>query len=298
MEYIDCILCNENRTEKIFAARDYRYNTSGETFNVVRCKGCGLIFINPRPSKEEMNRYYPDEYRPRKTLEACKRQRRMKKYLNRRNYYFFVNPWHMDFLPGTTVLDIGCGSGELLMRFKELGCNAYGIDVDEVTSSYLCKEMNLDVETCDVDSGTSFKEGFFDVIVMRHSLEHFHNPVRVLQEMRRIIKKNGTLIVGLPNIDSITAKIAGENWRDLDAPRHLFHFSPETIRALMGKAGFSIVDIHHEIKVSRESLKKALPARYLSFLFKSRPLMTFMGFVFSLLHRSEWIVVKAVTEDR
>jgi 2-polyprenyl-3-methyl-5-hydroxy-6-metoxy-1,4-benzoquinol methylase len=294
MEYINCILCNGDDTEKILTGKDLRYGTSDEMFTIVRCKKCKLVYINPRPTKGETYKYYPEKYRTRETIKSeNKIKKRMKKYETKRTAFFFKNPWFMKFQPGITVLDIGCGAGELLLRLKELGCNAYGIDIDEITSKYLSGRMNLNVTTCDIDNGTSFPTGFFDVIIMRHSLEHVHNPVNVIHEVRRIMKPRGSLVVGVPNIDSLISKITREKWKDLDIPRHLFHFNPLTISALLHNSGYSIESIHHEFKVSRDSLKDWMATITLPFFFLPKPLRKIMGIIFSKLHKGEWIVVKA-----
>lgn len=295
MEYTNCILCNKNNSEVFLTAGDLRYNTSEEKFTLDRCKECGIIFVNPRPSKSEMAKYYPEKYRPRLTLSASHLESRMKRYLPRKKAVFFRNPWYLDISEGTKVLDIGCGSGELLLLLKEKGCNAYGIDVDEVTTNYLRNVMNLNVITCDIDFGIPFQDGFFDAVFMRHSLEHFHNPLEVLKEVRRTLKTNGKLIIGIPNIDSLTAKFTGEYWGDLDIPRHLFHFSTSTIKTLVNHAGFFLEKIEQEMKISRRSLKKMLPA-ILSFL-ASKPVTGIICIAAYLLQKSEWIVVTARKVD-
>jgi SAM-dependent methyltransferase len=296
VEYVKCILCDQDKQETILNAEDLRYKTSEEFFTLVRCTVCGLVFINPRPAKDEMAQYYPGEYRPRKTIETLQRERRKKKYSRERNYYFFRNPWYIDFPAGSKVLDIGCGSGELMLLLEQLRCETYGIDVDDITGTYLRDTLNLNVETRDIDNGSPFRDEFFDNVIMRHSLEHFHNPLRVLQEVKRIMKPEGLLIIGVPNLDSVVAKLTGTYWKDLDIPRHLFHFTPVTIDALVRRAGFSLQKISHEMKVSRESLKRKIPSRFLSVLFRSRPVMSAAGITLSLFRRGEWIVVKARKE--
>jgi SAM-dependent methyltransferase len=217
----------------------------------------------------------------------------MEKYKRKRNALFLKNPLYMDLPIGTIVLDIGCGAGELLLRLKELGCNAYGIDVDEITSKYLRETMNLNVVNCDIDNGTHFQADLFDVVVMRHSLEHTHNPVNVIHEVRRIMKSGGLLVIGVPNIDSFVSKITTDKWRGLDIPRHLFHFNPSTISTLLYQIGFSVESIHHEIKVSRDSLKDCMATIPLPFFFLKKPFKKILGIIFSVFRKGEWIVVKA-----
>ncbi|HYV38222.1 MAG TPA: class I SAM-dependent methyltransferase, partial [Gemmataceae bacterium] len=80
----------------------------------------------------------------------------------------------------------------------------------------------------------------FDVITMRHSLEHVHQPLEVLRSAHRLLAPDGQLIIAAPNIDSLPFKWFGRNWRGLDLPRHLTHFTPDTLQLMLGRAGFDV----------------------------------------------------------
>lgn len=286
------IICNEDNTEIFLRGKDLRYHTSDEIFNLVKCKKCGFVYLNPRPSKREIDKYYPKNYRTRQTLDLSSINRRIKKYRIKRNYVIFENPWYMNFPEGSKILDIGCGSGELLLRLKELKCDGYGIDIDEVTSNYL-KEKGLNVINHDADKGLPFSDETFDAVIMRHSIEHFHNPLNVLKEVKRVLKSEGLLIIGIPNINSFTAKISKDLWGDLDLPRHLFHFTPATITKLLKTLNFSVDKIYHESKISRKTisaLTKGLP--FLTIL-RIKSIIKLLGFAFMVFRGGEWIVIKA-----
>lgn len=295
MEYINCILCKEDNTETILTVKDFRYKTSDETFTIVRCKKCKLVYLNPRPSKDTISKYYPDNYRTRKMLKTELIESKIKTFRTKRKALFFKNPWYLEFPPGTNVMDIGCGSGELLLRLKELSCNPYGIDIDDTASKFLREVMSLLVITWDIDNGIPFTDDFFDVIIMRHSLEHVYNPVHVLHEIRRALKPGGLLLIGVPNIDSFVSKITGIYWGDLDVPRHLFHFSPHTISILLINTGFSfsIDKIHHEMKLRRISIERWIAAAYLPNFRIPKSLTSIIGKLFAIFHRGERIVVIA-----
>lgn len=293
MEYINCILCSEDNTERVYTGKDSRYNITAETFNVVRCKRCGLVYINPRPTKLEIRKYYPRNYVTREKLNnPVWLRNRLKRYKTKKNMLFLKNPWYIRLPKETNILDIGCGAGDLLIRLKELGCNTYGIDIDEITSTYLRKTFNLNVINRDVDNGIPFSSNFFDLVIMKHSLEHVHNPDKVIKEVRRIMKSDGLLFIGVPNIDSFVSRLTKEKWVDLDIPRHLFHFTPLTISILLNKNGFHIERIYHKLKVSRRSLNALIATTPLHF-FLPKSFKKILGIIFSLLYKGENIVVYA-----
>jgi SAM-dependent methyltransferase len=83
-------------------------------------------------------------------------------------------------------------------------------------------------------------EHSFDVITMRHSLEHVHHPLDVLRAAHRLLVPGGKLIVSAPNIDSLPFKWFGRYWRGLDLPRHLTHFTPDTLQLMLARSGFDV----------------------------------------------------------
>jgi len=85
-----------------------------------------------------------------------------------------------------------------------------------------------------------FPSNFFDVIVMNHVLEHLFNPKETLQEVSRILKPDGLLIIGIPNIDSYAARVFGKYWSAMEIPRHLYHFSVKTLKLLLSENNFEI----------------------------------------------------------
>jgi len=119
MEHIKCIFCDIDDAETILYSKDIRYKTSDEIFKIVKCKNCGLIYLNPRPSKKEIGNFYPSNYRTRTTLDQTSINKRIKKYSIKHKFFIFKNPWYLSIPENTKVLDIGCGSGELMLMLKK-----------------------------------------------------------------------------------------------------------------------------------------------------------------------------------
>jgi len=102
--------------------------------------------------------------------------------------------------------------------------------------------MGLDVATGAFED-VGYPDRFLDVITMYHVLEHLHNPREALSKAYQLLKSGGLLVVAVPNLDSLQARIFRQRWYHLDAPRHLYHFTPRTLEMLLHEAGFKIVEI-------------------------------------------------------
>lgn len=140
------------------------------------------------------------------------------------------------------LLDIGCGDGKELLRQKENGWDTYGVEINDLAANYVRKHYGLNVFTGIVEDA-EFDDEFFDVIILNNVLEHMSDPKTTLNEIHRILKNDGTLIISIPNADSFEAKKFKKYWTGWDLPRHLYHFTPKTIKSLLITTGFQISEI-------------------------------------------------------
>ncbi len=136
------------------------------------------------------------------------------------------------------VLDVGCGRGYLLRRFKALGWSPSGIDIEG--SPLPIDDEGLDCHRAGAAS-LPWPDETFDLVVINHVLEHVAEPWTACAEAARVLRPNGVLYVGVPNFGSIQSRLFGSYWFPLEIPRHVFHFKSQPLRALVGEAGFSIV---------------------------------------------------------
>ena len=235
MEKVKCALCNSDNYKIILKVKDYRYHITADDFNLAQCKSCGLVYVNPRPSKEEIINFYPCGYYPSRGFIT-----RAIKYLFLKNKIKKIKRYKKS----GRLLDVGCGDGDFLFGMSQTGFEAFGID----TSTEACKIAqqklknkngiyNSELRECE------FPDKFFDVITFWHTLEHLPHPNQELKEGHRILKDNGILILGMPNKNSFAFNIFGRYWFHLDIPRHLYHFSTKTIRGMLGLTGFQTVRI-------------------------------------------------------
>lgn len=137
------------------------------------------------------------------------------------------------------VLDIGCGTGEFLLEMKQHGWEVKGLEIDKKASEFAEKEYGLEVLNRDLNDLRPL-ENPFEVITMWHVLEHLHQPLNALKNIKDMLKDDGILVIAAPNIASFDAKFYRNNWIALDAPRHLQHFEPESLTSLCQAAGLEI----------------------------------------------------------
>lgn len=138
-------------------------------------------------------------------------------------------------LPAGRVLEVGCGSGALLRRLRDLGWTVEGQDVDPNAASIA--DDDIVVHLGDLNALALPSESY-DAVVMNHVIEHVHAPVELLRECFRLTKPGGILVITTPNINSYGHRIFGDAWVGLDPPRHLHIFSTKSLMNLVSSAGW------------------------------------------------------------
>ncbi len=294
LEYASCCLCGENTFDNVLISNsisssnhqhpDNNCDSAGETFNLVKCRNCGLQQVNPRPAKQHIGHYYADDYYAHTSLKDKKPKKegtffskwahykddvrrliRIRFYnypqsLEDKNrkvsifkkifswFFFLTYRSRLDIIPFTgegKILDIGCGNGRLLSTMRKYGWQTYGIEKNPKASKYARDELHLDVKTGEL-LHNKYENNFFDVVTMWHSLEHLYDPLYTLKEIGRILNNNGRLVVAIPNIDSFVARIFKTYWYGLQLPIHLIAFTPESITKMLKCAGFDVNKIYYD----------------------------------------------------
>jgi SAM-dependent methyltransferase len=177
-----------------------------------------------------MAEFYAPEYPPHQPPEQSRGSRRR----GRRRAAQDIGAPHKD---GNRLLDFGCGSGKFLQEMNALGYQVLGVDAADSVVLHIREELDLPALAGDL-SHPDVRASSFDVITMRQSLEHVHDPQRTLRQARRALAAGGRLYVSVPNIDSLPFRAFGPAWYGLDLPRHLTHFTPTTLREILVRTGF------------------------------------------------------------
>jgi 2-polyprenyl-3-methyl-5-hydroxy-6-metoxy-1,4-benzoquinol methylase len=280
MANINCDICGRFDVELLYQVPECTGMYS-EVFNLVRCKNCGLVYVNPRPPKEEMYKYYPQESYY--TYQSTKDRRVSFK----NSIKYFLIEWaggyraknghksHVDrfttsiiravtknliigiipYRKGGKLLDIGCGKGDFLKWHKEHSWDVKGVEINEEAVN-LCRQSGIEVFHGELlDAG--FDTEVFDAITLVQVLEHIPNPSAVLSEVHRILKKDGLLFISVPNFGCFDRRVFGAEWVSLDIPRHIYHFEYATLAELLRKSGFRIVNFKAKVYESF-SMRKSL----------------------------------------
>lgn len=218
-EATDCLLCGSPQRLPVIEARQ---GSAG----VVRCRACGLCYTSPRPARGSMAAFYPDDYEPHQGRPKRRRAWRRPRVAIARH-------------GEGRLLDFGCGHGSFLETMHSLGWEVLGVDFAETAVRRIRGDLGLPAVLGDLFSA-ELAGRRFDLITMRHSLEHVHGPREMLEQARRLLVPGGRLMVWVPNVESLPARWFGPAWFGLDLPRHLVHFAPSTLRRMVTEAGFHV----------------------------------------------------------
>ena len=232
-----CPACAGTDIRENLRIRDH--SVSGEVFAVWHCMNCHLKFTQDVPDSASIGKYYQSE--------AYVSHTETRKGLVNRLYHAvrthtlqqkrtLVSKDVRSASPA--ILDYGCGTGAFLKVMKDAGWSATGLEPDPLARKNALELHGIDAES--PDRLTSMDDASFDVITLWHVLEHVHLLQVTLDHLKRVLKPDGVIYIAVPNHKSADALHYGGSWAAWDVPRHLYHFSPETLRSLMQRKGLRV----------------------------------------------------------
>ena len=231
--------------------------------SLLKCLQCGLVFLHPHPSKEEVNAFYaPTYYTQNWQTEYAKTTLYRS---NREKIFYFLrrNPLQLvvklirriftersRFLKhNSRFLDIGCGNGVFLLNLareaKKLGYAMELFGQDIVLPQHVAFQEHHITLRCGDFHEIKFPDEYFDFLTAHHSIEHLSDASAVFKEIYRIAKKGAQIAIEVPNIDSFSFKVFKEYWSGIAMVGHLFYFSPATLRKYAQQAGFLVKKLRH-----------------------------------------------------
>lgn len=245
LEEAACPLGCLSGDEVVLVGRDRIHGLPGE-FPVVRCRSCGLMRTNPRPSPDSMSFYYPDDYGPyvgTKVEEGARTagspwwKRAVKRIIQ-------FNTNRIPAIEPGRLLEIGCASGGFMDRMVTEGWEADGIEFSE-SASAAARQLGYAVHAGALESAPE-KDAVYDMVVGWMVMEHLHEPLAALKKLHRWTKPGGWLVVSIPNAAALEFRIFKEAWYALHLPNHLFHYTPESFGKLLHEGGWRIEKVFHQ----------------------------------------------------
>ena len=205
-----------------------------EPFKILECKECGLLYTTPRPNKDEIGRYYKSEeyYSHQENKEGfIPKVYEKVKSVNLKNKYGIAT----EGKEKGKALDIGCGVGDFLHTMEQHGWDCTGVEPSEDAKAIAKKKIKGQLLSSEEQE--NLHDSSFDVITMWHVLEHVDDIRWQIQQLYRLCKPGGRIIIALPNYKSYDGQYYKAEWAAYDVPRHLNHFNKETQIKILEESG-------------------------------------------------------------
>lgn len=222
LERVACPLCD---------GRDADPALAKDGFAIVRCRGCGLVFVNPRLPVGDLEQLYTDQVISPAAYYVRTETQDERSFAKR---VALIERWRK---PGR-LLDLGCGPGTFSIAARARGWTTVGLDIN-ATSVAHCRARGLEV------IGGAFPHPAlagqsFDVVAMNDFLEHLTDPVGALRTVHDLLAPGGVVFISTPDVGSAMARVTGSRWLHLKPNEHLVYFDRRTIRRALEASAFRV----------------------------------------------------------
>lgn len=256
-ESVVCVACRApGRLVPLYRGCVDRLSWVPGRFDVLRCPTCGLGRTLPQPAPEELASFYSRSY----VSFVCSgaplgRTGQRMRWLLQRPYalrYGEPDRTMQPGRPGARLLDVGCGVGAYLEQMAPLGWEPWGVELSPDAAAAAARRLGGPAERIFAGrvEDARFDDESFDLVTMSHVLEHLGDPAAILARIRRWLLPGAVLRIWVPNVASLEARVFRRLWLGLQVPRHLWHFTPQSLTALVGHAGFSVERLAPEFQAS------------------------------------------------
>ena len=237
------------RPEDLEEVRCFRCGMEGERlysrglFGVVRCPGCGQVYISPRV--RDLGAIYEDPAYFEAGVYGFSRRfnlaMTLQRIWSRARLRLIRETVARQDAPGRRLLEIGCAYGLFLQQAKDAGFDVSGIEYSQ-TAVQWARRLGLDVQQGEIE-GIALAEGSYDVVCFWDVLEHVRDPATFLSAVGRALKENGFVFLACPYFNSLPARVFRSRWWTLRPEQHLWHFTTTTLEMVLADAGFRLVRV-------------------------------------------------------
>jgi len=219
-----CLLCRSIEFRPFIREGEWQY---------LRCLNCGLIFLEPQPSKEFLHSHYQD-YLP-ADYQGIESWRKLMAQVFAKTASLVQE---MIPIPGR-LLDVGCGYGFFLEEMAQRGWQVEGIEISDTGLSFAREQLGLNVSDRPLPR-PDWQDNCYDVITLFYVIEHLQNPLGVIREAHRLLRTGGLLLLRWPHTAPVARVLRPwvKQMRLYQAPSHLFDFSPVTIYKILDQLDF------------------------------------------------------------
>lgn len=265
-----CPVCGDSRRTLLHERlTDQTFGAAEGEWTLYACEACGLCYPDPRPTPASIGRAYRVYYTHEDSCgDRGEGTETLPPWLRAAAHDWLSHRWgivkddrlpqgrwlallvpglcrSLDFRyrhlrparPGARLLDLGCGGGDFLAQARAIGWNACGIDPDPSAVAAALRRGH------DVRQGglpdTGYPDESFDAVTLSHVIEHLHDPVQGLREVRRILRPGGHVWIVTPHAGGWSARRFGRDWRGWEPPRHLAVFTAASLLFALRRAGFA-----------------------------------------------------------
>jgi 2-polyprenyl-3-methyl-5-hydroxy-6-metoxy-1,4-benzoquinol methylase len=237
IHYTGCPICNSNKIQQQLSAKDY--TVSQNIFSIWHCNACTARFTQDVPDQEAIGAYYASE-------NYISHSDTKKGIIN--NLYHLVRKRTLGAkrrlvinetgIAKGAILDIGCGTGAFLNTMQEADWNITGLEPDTVARAKAAALYDIQPQ----EPGKLFElaPASFNAITIWHVLEHVHELHAYIKQIEKLLAPGGKAFIAVPNYTSKDADIYAAYWAAYDVPRHLYHFSPQSMETLLAQHGLKL----------------------------------------------------------
>jgi SAM-dependent methyltransferase len=240
IHYTSCPICGSHDIQYCLTALDH--TVSGESFEIFHCNHCAGRFTQDVPSPSAIGRYYQSS----KYISHSDTTKGLVNKMYHRVRAITLNQKrrlieNVSAVTKGKLLDIGAGTGMFVQTMSSAGWDVKGLEPDEGARKVAARS---NVQLDELTTFFSLEKESFDVITLWHVLEHVHQLHEYVERFGKLLRAQGTLVIAVPNYTSQDASHYGPYWAAYDVPRHLYHFSPESMDMLLRNHHFSLKHVY------------------------------------------------------